>query len=384
MNAKYSRSRPSIPIEIRRLIAIESGHMCAIKHCYEHTYNEYHHIDGNRENNVKENLIYLCDKHHKMTHSGVIDRKSLREYKLINDNNLKGNYENEKLSDIDNKIKKILTYLEKKINIENNLSNLDKSINNLIDLSFDKLFMCKALFINSKEENTIEWIDYVSISNEIFISILSTLHTEEDLVKNTSLLKISVNMLQAIDGIAYNLLSNEHADQYFQRVFDASKRGMPDLSDEISTEENRENLELIKHALAIKEKCVDDIMAIYKNQFSHAVTIILSNITGLYKSCCSLHDKLLLSMILEKQELCVNVIFNNNFLRYKYNIHSTTIDFVISNSSKKIAIFIRNNKHFSPEMNILKTDGWNVYIINSSSNFIQQAEECLGELCLAT
>lgn len=83
----YSRSRPPIPAGLRRSIEVEAGHTCAIKGCDEHTYLEIHHIDHNRENNVLENLILLCDKHHKMSHADVIDRKALREYKkLLNDN----------------------------------------------------------------------------------------------------------------------------------------------------------------------------------------------------------------------------------------------------------------------------------------------------------
>ena len=82
----YSKSRPSIPAELRRAIEVEAGHNCAIKGCSEHTYLEIHHIDHNRENNVLENLILLCDKHHKMSHAEVIDRKALREYKRLLNN----------------------------------------------------------------------------------------------------------------------------------------------------------------------------------------------------------------------------------------------------------------------------------------------------------
>ena len=80
---KYDNPRPSITTEIRRTVEVESGHACAIKGCNEHTYLEIHHIDGNRENNTLNNLILLCDKHHKMAHANVIDRKALRKYKKL-------------------------------------------------------------------------------------------------------------------------------------------------------------------------------------------------------------------------------------------------------------------------------------------------------------
>lgn len=83
MNKKYSDVRPRISNEIRRRIQVDCGHSCAIKGCFEHTYLEIHHIDGNRENNRLENLILLCDKHHKMSHKGIIDQKALLEYKKL-------------------------------------------------------------------------------------------------------------------------------------------------------------------------------------------------------------------------------------------------------------------------------------------------------------
>ncbi|MBU0655288.1 MAG: HNH endonuclease [Gammaproteobacteria bacterium] len=79
----YEKSRPTIPAELRRAIEVESGHSCGIKGCFEHTYLEVHHIDENRENNTIDNLVLLCDKHHKMAHANVIDRKALREYKKL-------------------------------------------------------------------------------------------------------------------------------------------------------------------------------------------------------------------------------------------------------------------------------------------------------------
>ena len=78
---KYEKERPPLLAEVRRAVEVESGHACAVSRCNEHTYLEIHHINENREDNRVENLILLCDKHHKMAHRGVIDRKALREYK---------------------------------------------------------------------------------------------------------------------------------------------------------------------------------------------------------------------------------------------------------------------------------------------------------------
>lgn len=79
----YDSVRSAIPAEVRRAVEVASGHSCIVRHCGEHTYLEIHHIDANRENNAIDNLALLCDKHHKMAHSEVIDRKALREYNAI-------------------------------------------------------------------------------------------------------------------------------------------------------------------------------------------------------------------------------------------------------------------------------------------------------------
>lgn len=80
---KYENDRPIINAETRRAIEVEAGHMCSIKSCNEHTYLEIHHINENREDNSLNNLILLCDKHHKMAHAKKIDRKALQEYKKL-------------------------------------------------------------------------------------------------------------------------------------------------------------------------------------------------------------------------------------------------------------------------------------------------------------
>jgi hypothetical protein len=80
---KYSEDRPNIPAGERRAVEVEAGHTCSVKLCIEHTYLEIHHINENREDNRVENLILLCDRHHKMAHAKVIDRKALKEYKKL-------------------------------------------------------------------------------------------------------------------------------------------------------------------------------------------------------------------------------------------------------------------------------------------------------------
>jgi len=79
----YNEKRPSIPKDIERQIKTEAGHCCSITNCDEHTYLEIHHINEDRNDNRVENLILLCDKHHKMAHRGIIDKKSQIIYKNL-------------------------------------------------------------------------------------------------------------------------------------------------------------------------------------------------------------------------------------------------------------------------------------------------------------
>ncbi|WP_291137917.1 HNH endonuclease signature motif containing protein [Flavobacterium sp. UBA7663] len=118
MKKNYENERPSISSEIRRKIETDAGHKCTIKECNEHTYLEIHHIDLNRENNSLENLILLCDKHHKMAHKEVIDRKSLKIYKdILNLNNLLS----QKVEELENNLKDIRFTFDKKTNWEYSL-----------------------------------------------------------------------------------------------------------------------------------------------------------------------------------------------------------------------------------------------------------------------
>ena len=78
----YDKKRPYIPADIKRQLLTGAGHRCSLTRCLEHIV-EIHHIDGNRENNDINNLVVLCDKHHKLAHQGTISRKDLFEYKRM-------------------------------------------------------------------------------------------------------------------------------------------------------------------------------------------------------------------------------------------------------------------------------------------------------------
>jgi len=75
-------TRPKIPADIRRHVLLEAGHRCAIHTC-RHTQVEIHHIIpwAQCKRHEFENLIALCPNCHGLAGSGIIDRKSLREYK---------------------------------------------------------------------------------------------------------------------------------------------------------------------------------------------------------------------------------------------------------------------------------------------------------------
>lgn len=161
MRKQYDDKRPNIPADIRRIIEVDAGHKCTIKNCSEHTYLEIHHINLNREDNRVDNLILLCNKHHKMAHANKIDRKSLKEYKkllntqiqdyetMINNkiNNSDSFYKN-LLNEFENRIRKIkFNWLETlpevdwslKTNDYNELSSLVKWINSRYSIENDDL-----------------------------------------------------------------------------------------------------------------------------------------------------------------------------------------------------------------------------------------------------
>ncbi|WP_146256995.1 HNH endonuclease signature motif containing protein [Stenotrophomonas maltophilia] len=111
----YDSGRTAIPENIKREIKMEAGHECSVTGCSEHTYLEIHHINQDREDNRKENLILLCDKHHKMAHAGVIDRKSLHGYKdalraRLNINKFDRSHEGDRVYRFLNEVQGVLSY----------------------------------------------------------------------------------------------------------------------------------------------------------------------------------------------------------------------------------------------------------------------------------
>jgi len=76
---KYKKIRARIPSAIQREVKIEAGHSCLV--CRERVSLVLHHLDGNRENNISENIVYICSNCHGMAHDGKISLMDFREYK---------------------------------------------------------------------------------------------------------------------------------------------------------------------------------------------------------------------------------------------------------------------------------------------------------------
>ncbi len=76
---KYIKVRKKIPAVVQRKVKVESNHSCLV--CKERVSLQLHHIDGNRDNNKSENIIYICSNCHGMAHDGKISAMDLREYK---------------------------------------------------------------------------------------------------------------------------------------------------------------------------------------------------------------------------------------------------------------------------------------------------------------
>jgi len=85
MNAEDETSSGRyIPADIRRQVLLESGHACAIPTC-QFPATEFAHIEPFSvvKKHEASNIIALCPNHHHLyDQKGVIDRKSIKVYKL--------------------------------------------------------------------------------------------------------------------------------------------------------------------------------------------------------------------------------------------------------------------------------------------------------------
>jgi hypothetical protein len=73
--------RKAIPRKARRRLFVECGYRCSVPHCHNDSALDFHHIDGNPENNLPDNLIVFCSNHHRLTSAGKIDSLACREMK---------------------------------------------------------------------------------------------------------------------------------------------------------------------------------------------------------------------------------------------------------------------------------------------------------------
>lgn len=213
MNDKriYCEKRPSIPADLRRNVEVESGHCCAIKNCGEHTYLEIHHIDENRNNNVFENLILLCDKHHKMAHSGVIDRKALKQYKdLLAENHV---------SLIFKEINELKEMLYQNKTIPQSIPSENQPINTQIEkrsparseiLNF---VLTHVAIVYYEKEHDLYFEHQVEFSNEKSTLLLDALRQDDDLEKDI-IIEVQYLRKSYMDAPIYGLWLNKKLEIY--------------------------------------------------------------------------------------------------------------------------------------------------------------------------
>ncbi len=126
---KYNNSRPRIPAAVQREVRIESGHSCLV--CKERVSLNLHHIDGNRENNVPDNIVNICANCHGMVHDGKISAGDLREYKR----------RTQEASEELNRLRQTIEYLVQspKITVSGDFQQLKLKYHNLLNDYTDKL-----------------------------------------------------------------------------------------------------------------------------------------------------------------------------------------------------------------------------------------------------
>ena len=378
MKSKYSKKRPKIPTEIRRLVAIESGHNCAINGCNEHTYNEYHHIDGNRENNKQENLIFLCDKHHKMAHAGAIDRKSLKEYKKINQSeglresvtNGRGLVElNKKLSEIyecvkNNNCKKTKVIDNEKLNI---------SVGIIIPKSFNICFLSNLKELGFSHEKSTSWTSYNYLSNLIYTEILVTLVKNDNRNYDSILLKISSNIVFIFDCFSEFLFQDKNL-KHIPQLIEFYKGKYPDIleddSEKMKTEKMKEFVKLSNE----KEEGIKLVLDYFERIFTKLSNMIYSNMFSLFEQCKRVEERVLLSRLLQSEVFVNYLLFNDTSLKYHYTVGNICLNYAFVTEETKIAFLITSNEYSGNLLNL----GWSVHSINPE-NIYEDTQTAIKE-----
>jgi hypothetical protein len=77
-----NETRPAIPLDLKRMVLIESGHRCAIPTCKHPTTEIAHIIPWSKcKEHTFGNLIALCPNCHTRFDANQIDRKAMQTYK---------------------------------------------------------------------------------------------------------------------------------------------------------------------------------------------------------------------------------------------------------------------------------------------------------------
>jgi hypothetical protein len=88
------KDRIPIPNNIKHEIIQRSRNACENPDCQMKYPIHIHHIDMNRTNNSKKNLIALCPKCHKDAHNGILINSQLRNWVMADYNRLRHEREN--------------------------------------------------------------------------------------------------------------------------------------------------------------------------------------------------------------------------------------------------------------------------------------------------
>lgn len=371
MDSRYKKQRPGIPADIKRGALIEAGHKCSIPGCNEHTYLEVHHINGNREDNRLENLIILCDKHHKMAHGNIIDRKSLREYKRLNFEKATQNLNDykslaqialasdQKLQQIDDTLERIISLLE-----NNNTKNHPSQTKDHISSS-NNLRMRKWIFTEAKREEALrgilkdafftcveseihgirglEWTSYVKISNHISYYLVAPLFFENHLVDELLVLEFSETLLFVLDSAAY-LFSNENSNTHLKTIDVAKaeyKENKPPIPSKNAPDAELEKyVEQIKPLIDERDKIIKHALKQTEDSFNFLALTIIYRFFHLLSRCKSSYDSALLLALSASKYISSSLLLKSHEFEVQYELDGVLIDFAFQRDDAKLAILI--------------------------------------------